>query len=312
MFLCKIGTEKDKTLENFEILKEFINSKHLSNINTERLNQELNGIKEQKTAATFLNLIELHKLDEVKIPTFWSKFQYSYITFVLGISSFDPIKYNLPHFPEFNWDLPILVKNKKDLQIIKKIKIKQLKSCWGLNHFKGSDLVWEMMYNHKELTFENFEKIMRVDNNILKKNFRDKINNLSEPNIENLCNAITEHIISKWRKIMPRKKYKDDDTSQKISNIPHRFQTIFFSTDNKLLYQEQLFEICKSLLGYDYKRFNKLNLAINCEDPFTRPLLTGNDEDFLEEVLSKSADLEWKGLVLPYAITLEEILKNKK
>ena len=302
MYLYRIETDKDKNLNNFEKLEKIIKKAPLASTNSERLKQELENIKEFGTATAFLTLMKLKKQHGIKIPSFCGCLPYSYIAYILDITKINPVKYDLcsyfsAHCPEL---IHILASDKNDISNITADRIEDLSSS---EYSKEVILMWKMVNNFDELTIENFEKFMRLKEKNSKETFRNKIYNSDKLNIENLCNIIAELRISRWtRNVSP----------QDISNIPDNFYNIFSLTNGKLLYQEQLYEICKKLLGYDYKRFSKLALAIECQNPFTRPLLKGNDEDFLAEVINKSQYLERKGNILHQALLLRKILKKQK
>ncbi len=298
MFLYRIGIGKDKDLSNFEKLKEITINVSIKNLDAERLRQELENVKKYGTATAFLKLIELKNQQTVAIPSFCGALPYSYLAYVLGISAVNPSKYDLyscfsAHYPELFY---VLAEDKTILNV----KVEQIEDLSSFDYSKRVILMWKMLNNSEELSFENFEKVLGLNDKKSKHIFTNKIDNLSETNIENLCCLIAEMKISRWVK---------DILRQVVFDIPDRFRNIFFPTDGKLLYKEQLFEICQTLLGYDYERFRKVSLALECENSFTRPMLSGEDEIFLEEVTAKSRYLEQKGGVLHQALLLKKILK---
>ena len=299
MFLYQIGIGKDKDLSNFEKLKEIVATCFVKNRNEERLRQELENVKKYGTATAFLNLFELQNRQSVAIPSFCGALPYSYLAYVLGISEIDPSKYNLyscfaAHYPELFY---VLADNKNLLRA----KAEQIADLSAFSSSKCVILMWQMLNNSEELSLGNFEKVLALNDKKSKHLFRNKIDNLSEVCVENLCCLIAEMKISRWVK---------DISRQVVSEIPYRFRDIFSSTDGKLLYQEQFFEICKMLLGYDYENFRKTALALECENPFMMPLLSGKNEFFLEKVISKSRYLERKGGILHQALLLKKILEN--
>lgn len=298
MFLYRIGIGKDKDLSNFGKLKEIAANVSVNNLNAELLRQELENVEKYGTATAFLKLIELQNQPRVEIPSFCGGMPYSYLAYVLGISAVNPSKYNL--YSCFSAYCPELFYVLADDKNILNVKAEQIEDLSSYDYSKRVILMWKMLNNSEEFSLENFEKVLGLKDKKSKHLFRNKIDNLSGVCVENLCCLIAEMTISRWVK---------DISQQVVSEIPDKFSNIFSSTDGKLLYKEQLFEICQTLLGYDYECFRKMVLALECENPFTRPLLSGEDEFFLEEVTAKSQYLEWKGGILHQALLLEKILE---
>lgn len=298
MFLYRIGIGKDKDLSNFEKLKEITANVSVNNLMAERLRQELENVKKYGTATAFLKLIELQNQPRVEIPSFCGALPYSYLAYVLGISAINPSKYNL--YSCFSAYCPELFYVLADDKTILNAKAEQIEDLSSFDYSKRVILMWKMLNNSEELSLGNFEKVLGLKDKKSKHLFRNKTDILSEVCVENLCCLIAEMKISRWVK---------DISRQLVSDIPDRFRKVFSPTAGKLLYKEQLFEICQTLLGYDYERFRKTALALECENPFTRPLLSGEDEFFLEEVTAKSRYLEWKGGILHQALLLKKILE---
>ena len=298
MFLYRIGIGKDKDLSNFEKLKEIAANVSVNNLKAELLRQELENVKKYGTATAFLKLIELKNQQAVAIPSFCGGMPYSYLAYVLGISAVNPSKYNL--YSCFSAHCPELFYVLADDKNILNVKAEQIEDLSSYDYSKRVILMWKMLNNSEEFSLENFEKVLGLKDKKSKHLFRNKIDNLSGVCVENLCCLIAEMTISRWVK---------DISRQVVSEIPDKFSNIFSSTDGKLLYKEQLFKICQTLLGYDYECFRKTALALECENPFTRPLLSGEDEFFLEEVTAKSQYLEWKGGILHQALLLKKILE---
>lgn len=95
MYLYRIETDKDKNLNNFEKLEKIIKKAPFTSTNSERLKQELENIKEFRTATAFLTLMKLKKQHGIKIPSFCGCLPYSYIAYILNITEINPAKYDL-------------------------------------------------------------------------------------------------------------------------------------------------------------------------------------------------------------------------
>lgn len=308
MFLVEIEVKRDVDNQNIKKLKDLLNQAPYFSMQPDifsRTNLELDNIEETGTAGAFLFLLNNLPYKAFRLLPYYGGMQYSYIAYRLGFSPINPLKYDLP--ASLGKECPLLsyilaantteVTELSKLEDVKAVKIIDDNIHWQ----KEAELLWLMQNNVATITKSNIEKLLGLNNIDIQTEFWQKLNSLPVLSDEILCNLVAEYNLRKW--------YYGSQI-KKLQNIPNNLLFLFSSTDNKLLYQEQVLGVYRCLFGYDHLRAQKIWRSAVRHQPLPRPLLSNSEEMFLDELICHSKFLYPKGTHLTKVFFLTKFLKG--
>ena len=235
-----------------------------SNEESERLNYELEKIKELGIAKVFVFGVILYRLGAT---TSFGVENYSYINYLLGVAELNPVKYNLPFerfFNEYRKFLPVFYMCGE-----KGVKSKILKGLYeeyGKSLFikpKDSDDIYytsgkpfdrELIKETVIVAKEN-EEAYEENISILTSKELSKLGfySFSITEVESI-KFLRDIEITEQTIIEKKKELFDDGYRNSIEefDLIEEIKPYLYYTENKLIYQEQFMEICNKVFGISY------------------------------------------------------------
>ena len=228
----------------------------------ERIKYELATIKQLGIAKVFVFGIYLYRLGAI---TTFGLSNYSYINYLLGVSTINPVLYNLPFerfFTEHRKYLPVFdiyVEKGKKGKLLKSLYEKYgkalfIKGCDSDNVYftsatpYSSSIIKESIIVAKENQEAYEETISILTNKELNKLDFYSFSITEVESIEYIDAEITEQAIFEKEKDLFACYREDIESFTLIEEI-----TPYLSyTENKLIYQEQFMEICNKVFGISY------------------------------------------------------------
>lgn len=299
---------QDPYLELEEIVNEKAKSKQINQVEKARLDFELNLIKNGGIAKVFLFGLDLIFNDGLGI-TYGAEGN-SYVNYLLGISTVNPVIYNLPFERFFNENrnfLPsynIIVKNGKKGSLLKSLYAK-----YGENNIIKSKEDNDNYFISSKPIRPDLIKETKIIAKVNEESYSERISLLSYIELTELGYYNFSINEVKDIKLLPQEKFTEEEIYKKTKEISGYYvvktekftgidavKEILVNTDYKLVYQEQVIEILNKICGYDlskadYFRRETAKAKRTTTEELKNVLISkyGQDGEKLYEYLLKSA-----------------------